>query len=491
MNSPAKILVVEDEGIVAFNLQQRLQQLGYEVIGPAESDADSLALVARERPDLVLMDIHIKGELDGIDLAGLLGRKFQLPIVYLTAYSEDATLERARHTRPYGYLIKPFSERELHATVQMALERHEVQQALVASQGLLEQALQAAEMGVVHIRPDLDLIRMSGVPARLSNLSPDQDHALSAFLERVDPTDRDGFVQDCESGALRRRTLKLGGGNANTHWLQVDAASNTSGLMQGVAQNVSERESARAALQQSHDALEERVRQRTEALRQHMHEVESFSHAAAHDLRSPIRAIAGFSQILNEDHGPALGEEGQSLVSRINLSAKRMAELVDALLGLSKLSHTPLHPQVLDLADIARDIQQSLVDAEPQRDVRFQIVEHAPGYGDRALIRSVIQNLMQNAWKFSHGHQPSVIEFGVEAMDGRSVYHVRDNGSGFDGKQAEKIFDAFFRLHDERHFGGFGLGLSIAARIIARHGGRIWAESEVGRGATFRFTLGD
>jgi CheY-like chemotaxis protein len=109
MKTPAKILVVEDEGIVAFNLQQRLQQLGYEVLGPAESDQDSLALVTRERPDLVLMDIHIKGELDGIELAGLLGNDFHLPIVYLTAYSEDATLERARHTRPYGYLIKPFS----------------------------------------------------------------------------------------------------------------------------------------------------------------------------------------------------------------------------------------------------------------------------------------------------------------------------------------------------------------------------------------------
>jgi signal transduction histidine kinase len=490
MRSPAKILIVEDEGIVAFNLQQRLQQLGYDVVGPAESDAESLALVARERPDLVLMDIHIKGQLDGIDLAGLLGRDFQLPIIYLTAYSEDATLERARHTRPYGYLIKPFSERELHATVQMALERHEVQRALAANQTLLEQAMNAADMGFVRIRPQAGSIRMSGTPAALATLPDNEEQPLSDFLARVAPADREQFLTDCEQGMLRRRTLKLGDEDDHAHWLQLDAAANDEGLLQGVAQNVSEREAARSALQRSHDLLEQRVRERTEALRLHMREVESFSHAAAHDLRSPIRAIAGLSHLLSESHGDALGDEGRALLGRIGHSAKRMAELIDALLGLSKLSNSPLNPEPLDLAEMAREVQQSLTEAEPAREARFLITPSAPGHGDRPLIRSVIENLMRNAWKFSRDRQPAVIEFGAEMRDGRTVYHVRDNGCGFDSRQADKIFGAFFRLHDDRQFGGFGLGLSIAQRIVARHGGEIWADSEIGRGATFHFTLG-
>ena len=490
MRNPAKILIVEDEGIVAFNLQQRLQQLGYKVIGPAESDTESLALVASERPDLVLMDIHIKGELDGIDLAGLLGRDYQLPIVYLTAYSEDATLERARHTRPYGYLIKPFSERELHATVQMALERHEVQRALAANQTLLEQAMSAAEMGFVRIRPQAGSIRMSGEPAVLAALPDDQDKPLSDFLSRVSPTDREQFLSDCEQGVLRRRTLKLGETDDFLHWLQLDAASNDEGLLQGVAQNVSEREAARAALQRSHDLLEERVRERTEALRLHMREIESFSHAAAHDLRSPIRAIAGLSHLLDESHGEALGDEGRALLGRIGHSARRMAELVDALLGLAKLSNTPLNPEPLDLAEMAREVQQSLIETEPTRHVQFRIAPSAPGYGDRPLVRSVIENLLRNAWKFSRDRDPAVIEFGAETRDGRTVYHVRDNGCGFDSRQHDKIFAAFHRLHDDRQFGGFGLGLSIAQRIVVRHGGEIQAESEIDRGATFYFTLG-
>ncbi len=489
MKTPAKILVVEDEGIVAFNLQQRLQQLGYEVMGPAESDHDSLALVARERPDLVLMDIHIKGERDGIELAGVLGSDFQLPIVYLTAYSEDATLERARLTRPYGYLIKPFSERELHATVQMALERHDVQRALVDSQTKLEQAMNAAEMGFVHIRPDSGLIRMSGAPAELAALPDNEDQSWSAFLERVEPAARDRFLLDCAQGQLRRHTLKIGGDNALAHWLQLDAASNGPGVLQGVAQDVSEREGARSALQRSHDELEHKVQERTEALRQHLLEVESFSHAAAHDLRSPVRAIAGLSHLLRESHGDALGEEGSALLGRIAQSAGRMGELIDALLRLSKLSHAPLHPVSFDLADVAREVQRNLTEAEPEREVRFHIVDHAPGRGDRTLIHSVVENLMRNAWKFSRDRQPAVIEFGMEARDGRAIYHVRDNGCGFDNSQTQNIFGAFFRLHDERQFGGFGLGLSIAQRIVARHGGEIWAQGEVDRGATVFFTL--
>lgn len=491
MTASPKILVVEDEGIVAFNLQQRLQQLGYRVIGPAESDEDSLALVARERPDLVLMDIHIKGELDGIELASLLGRDYQLPIIYLTAYSEDATLERARRTRPYGYLIKPFSERELHATVQMALERHEVQAALAMSQNLLEQAMQAAEMGVVHIRPDLGLIRMGGAPAPLAGLNADEDQPIADFIDRLDASDRENFLADCELGSLRRRTLRLGRDDGAMHWLQIDAASNRDGLLQGMAQNVTDREEARAALQRSNDVLEERVRERTTELRQHVREVESFGHAAAHDLRSPIRAIAGLSQLLYETHGNDIGDDGRELLERIARSARRMTELVEALLGLSTLSRQPMHPVALDLADIAREVEQTLRDGEPLREVNFVIPAHAPAYGDAALMRSVLENLMRNAWKFTIGREPAVIEFGAIARDGGPVYYVRDNGCGFDNTQAQRMFGAFVRLHTEQHQGGFGLGLSIAERIVRRHGGTIWAEGAVDKGATVYFTLAE
>ena len=151
MTQPARILVVEDEAIVAFNLQLRLEQLGYHVPAVAASGQESLDLVDELRPDLVLMDIHIQGSMDGIEVASRLRQTHPVPVIYLTAYAEDATLERARQTRPYGYLLKPFSERELHATIQMAFERHKLELELVDKQQLLQQALDAASMGVIEL----------------------------------------------------------------------------------------------------------------------------------------------------------------------------------------------------------------------------------------------------------------------------------------------------------------------------------------------------
>lgn len=385
--SASKILIVEDEGIVAFNLQQRLQHMGYHITGLAESGQEGLALVSRERPDLVLMDIHIKGEMDGIELASTLNRDFDLPIIYLTAYSEDTTLERARRTRPYGYLIKPFSERELHATVQMALERHEVQAALSDSQAKLQQSLEA--------------------------------------VRRVN------------------------------------------------------------------EQLEERVIERTAELRQHVRELEAFSHTAAHDLRSPIRAISGLSQILIETHGDALGDEGRQMLERMAHAARRMGELIDALLSLSKLSRAPLLRVDVDLGALAREVERALREAEPERDMRIDIADDLHVQADHALMRSVIDNLMRNAWKFTRERRQGYIELGRQNQGGRTVYCVRDNGCGFEMVHADRLVGAFFRLHDEQHYGGSGLGLSIAQRIVQRHGGEIWAEGEVGRGATMYFTLGD
>lgn len=382
-----KILIVEDEGIVAFNLQQRLQHMGYQVTGMAESGAQGLQLVARERPDLVLMDIHLKGEMDGIELAEALGQEHDLPVVYLTAYAEDTTLERARRTRPYGYLIKPFSERELHATVQMALERHEVQTALSESQAQLRQSL--------------------------------------ATVRRVN------------------------------------------------------------------EALEERVSERTAELRRHVQELEAFSHTAAHDLRSPIRAISGLGEILSETHGATLGDDGREMLQRMTQAARRMGELIDALLRLSRLSHAPLVRGAVDLGALAREIERTQRFIEPGREVELEVADGLLVQADQALMRSVIANLVRNAWKFTRDSRPAKIRVASERHDGRAVYFVRDNGCGFDRAQADKLFNAFFRLHSEQEYGGSGLGLSIAQRIVQRHGGQIWAEGELGRGATVYFTLGD
>ncbi len=488
--SASKILIVEDEGIVAFNLQQRLQHMGYRITGLAESGAEGLALVSRERPDLVLMDIHIKGEMDGIELARALNRDFDLPIIYLTAYSEDTTLERARRTRPYGYLIKPFSERELHATVQMALERHAMQSALSESQALLRQSLDAAAMGLIDCLPAADRLRLSGPPAERLGLDPAGEHPLSALLERLDEAGRERLRDDWAQPGPRRHTLRARTMDGGHRWLQLDTVADPDGRVRGVVQDVTEREQARLAMQRVNEELEDRVLERTAELRQHVRELEAFSHTAAHDLRSPIRAISGLGQILAETHGAALGDDGRRMLDRMSHAALRMGELIDALLSLSKLSRAPLYRAEVDLGALAHEVERALREAEPARETRVEVADGLRVQADHALIRSVIDNLMRNAWKFTREREQGLIEVGRQDEDGRVVYFVRDNGCGFDMVHADKLFGAFFRLHDEQHYGGSGLGLSIAQRIVQRHGGEIWAQGEVGRGATVYFTLG-
>jgi len=248
-----KILIVEDEGIVALNLQHRLQHMGYEVAGVADSGAQSLSLMARELPDLVLMDIHIKGEMDGIEVARRIGLEHATPVVYLTAYSEDATLERARHTRPYGYLIKPFSERELHATIQMALERHGVQTALTESQRVLSQALSAASMGMVEVDREARTVSLTGVPARMLGFDACGTLPLPAFLDRVIDEDRETLREElmvCDrQGKAVNQVFRVQLPDGRLRWLQLDAAGLSTQRISGVARDVTEREEARVGLE--------------------------------------------------------------------------------------------------------------------------------------------------------------------------------------------------------------------------------------------------
>ena len=494
MTARPKILIVEDEGIVALNLQHRLQHMGYDVAGVADSGAQSLSLMASQLPDLVLMDIHIKGEMDGIEVARRIGLDHTTPVVYLTAYSEDATLERARHTRPYGYLIKPFSERELHATIQMALERHSVQTALTESQRVLSQALGAASMGMVEVDRDARTVSVTGAPARMLGFAECGTMTLSQFLDRLVDEDRETLREElmvCDrQGKAVNQVFRVQLPDGRLRWLQLDAAGLSTQRISGVARDVTEREEARVGLERLNIELEERVEARTAELRQHVRELEAFSQTAAHDLRSPIRAISGLSHILSETKAEALGEDGREMLQRMGDAAVRMGQLIDALLSLSKLTRAQLHPGDVDLSQIARQIAQFLREAEPSRAAAIEVQDDLHAHADPALMRSVIDNLLRNAWKFSARRERTEIAVGQALHEGQPAFFVRDNGCGFDNAQARRLFDPFYRLHSEAEFSGSGLGLSIVQRIVARHGGRVWAQGSPGEGATFWFTLG-
>ena len=218
-------------------------------------------------------------------------------------------------------------------------------------------------------------------------------------------------------------------------------------------------------------------------------DLEAFSYSVSHDLRAPLRAIDGFSQALAEDAGPLLKPEHHSHLNRVRQAAQRMGLLIDDLIKLARVTRTDVKIDDVDLSEIALALATNLQDAAPERQAEFTIEPGLHANGDPRLMQVALDNLLSNSWKFTAPRTPARIEFGKTAVDGKPAFFVRDNGVGFDMAYAGKMFGAFQRFHDAREFAGTGIGLATVQRIIHKHGGRIWAESQPGEGAIFYFTL--
>lgn len=235
--------------------------------------------------------------------------------------------------------------------------------------------------------------------------------------------------------------------------------------------------------------LEERVRQRTADLARANKELEAFSYSVSHDLRAPLRAIDGFSRMLEEDYRDRLDDEGCRLLHVVRTNAQRMGDLIDDILEFSRMGRLDLATREVDMDGLAREVANELQAAAAGRDLNFAIHQLPPTHGDTAMIRQVLVNLLANAVKFTRARSPAVVEVGGSAGEEENVYYVKDNGAGFDMQYVDKLFGVFERLHAREQFDGTGIGLAIVKRIIERHGGRVWAEARVDAGATFHFSL--
>jgi light-regulated signal transduction histidine kinase (bacteriophytochrome) len=244
-----------------------------------------------------------------------------------------------------------------------------------------------------------------------------------------------------------------------------------------------------ASIRKLNAELERRVQERTAQLEVINHELEAFNYSVSHDLRAPLRAISGFSEALREDYGSRLDAGGHELLDRVVAAARRMSQLIDALLELSRLSRRDMSRERVDLTAVARTIDSELREHQPSRKVSFEVADNLVVEGDPRLLRLALENLLSNAWKFTSKHDSARIELTRHPTEHGGAFCLRDDGAGFNPRMADKLFGAFQRLHAADEFEGTGIGLATVQRIIHRHGGRVWAEGEVDRGAAFYFTL--
>ena len=415
-----------------------------------------------------------------------------------------------RMVRPDGSLVFVRATAELFRDVHGApdrllgtvidiTDRQHAEQALRLSERSLRDAQRIAHVGNWdwNITTDAlawsdEIYRIFGRPTRSLPAT------YAAFLETVHPDDRP-LVVDGVAAALRRerpydvehRIVRPNGEVRVVHE-QGEVAFANDGRptrMVGTVLDITAYRQAEQRLAELNAHLEQRVAERTAQLEASNHELEAFSYSVSHDLRAPLRAIDGFSQALLEDWRERLDATAVEYLTRVRQGTERMGALIDDMMRLSKVTRSGMQIEPVDLSALARQVASELAAADPARQVTVEIQPTPLASGDSQLLRAALVNLLGNAWKFTRDQPHAIVEFGATGAGADLAFYVRDNGAGFDMAYAGKLFGAFQRLHSSHEFEGNGIGLATVQRIIRRHGGRLWAEGEVGRGATFHFTL--
>lgn len=317
-------------------------------------------------------------------------------------------------------------------------------------------------------------------------LHPDDRERIAAY-RRTLPNLPDGVITQVEFRARHS--------DGSWHWMlsrNLVFARNEDGSVRqliGTTTDITAVKRAEEELRRLNAELERRVSERTADLTAANRELEAFAYSVSHDLRGPLRAIGGFSKVVLETCGGQLDESGRRYLSLVTAGVKRMGDMIEGLLALSRTTRNELLPRSVDLSLMAGQVLEDLRHAEPDRLVESVIAPHVEVTGDACLLRIALDNLLGNAWKFTSHSERARIEFGEERRQGEPTYFVRDDGAGFDMANADALFVPFQRLHKTEEFAGTGIGLATVQRIVHRHGGRIWAESAPRRGATFYFTL--
>lgn len=444
---------------------------------PHFSATAALALVKQFRPHLPF--IIVSGQID-LNLA-----------VSLIREGANDYIQKSQMAR-----LVPAMERVLRET-DVLHEKERMEEALAVSEGRYRRLFETAQDGILILDAESGQITDAN-PFVVEMLGYPQEHWIGRKLWEIGTFKDIGACkatfQELQSrGYVRYDNQPLetrDGRSIDVEFVSNVYLVNGKKVIQCNIRDITARVDAEADILALNEELEHRVQARTAQFEALNKELDTFNYSVSHDLRAPVRRIQGFTDALDKDCSDKLDDEGRNLIQAICTSARHMDSLIDALLRLARLSRGEIHPQPTDLSTMVHSIAAELQVGDPAREVELIVAEDIMANGDRALLRVLLENLLNNAWKFTSQQTSARIEFGVaQQSDGTPAYFVKDDGAGFDMKYADTLFGAFQRFHSQDEFPGTGIGLASVQRIVHRHGGKIWAETAVGKGATFYFTL--
>jgi PAS domain S-box-containing protein len=486
MKDKPVILVVDDQLQNNELLEAYLIPQGYEII-KAASGEEALEKLSGNPIDLILLDVLMPG-MDGFEVTRKVRQDDKirlLPIILVTSLRETEYRVKGIEAGCDDFISKPVDKMELLARVRSLLKVKAYNDLMVNSELRYRRLFETTQDGILILNALTGEITDVN-PFLINMLGYSKQELLGKKLWEI------GFIKDSvashqafqilqEKGYVRYEDLPLETRTGKT--MDVEFVSNLytvygHEVIQCNIRDITDRK-----------RTEEELKVYATELEAVNKELESFSYSVSHDLRAPLRALNGFTEAVLSDYGDKMDETGRDYLNRIRKASQTMSELIDDILKLSRITRTEMHKEKVNLSKLAQSIVEELKANQPERQSQIFFVPEIWVDGDKQLLQICLDNLLRNAWKFTGKCQVAKIELGITEKNGKKVYYIHDNGVGFDMKYVEKLFEPFQRLHSNNEFPGVGVGLATVQRVINRHGGRIWAESEIGKGATFYFTL--
>ncbi|HXE95001.1 MAG TPA: response regulator [Dongiaceae bacterium] len=496
MKNKPVILVVDDQLHNIKLLEGFLVRLEYEVI-QAESGEEALEKLIRNQVDLVLLDVKMPG-MSGFEVLAKLRadkKTRRIPVVMITAYNENEARAKAFESGCDDFISKPFDQYELLARVKSLLRIKFLNDEIDEAREFAENIINTVREPLISLDQDLRVVTASRSFYEFFKVKPEETVGqliydlgnkqwdipkLRELLETILPqhTTFDNYEVEHDFATIGRRIMLL---NAR----QIFRENIGSHIILLALEDITERKLAEEDIKSLNVSLAARAADLEDANL----ELEAFNYTVAHDLRNPLNVISISCQAVKLLCSDKLDEECKNYLQSAYEGTLSMSRLIGALLNFSRLIHVEPHRGKVDLCALAHEVATMLKQTAPERQVDFRIADGIAAIADTNLVRAVLDNLLGNAWKYTGKREEAVVEFGATEIDGKPVYFVRDNGAGFDMADADKLFTPFQRLPGAEEFRGFGIGLATVGRIIRRHGGKIWAEGEPDKGATFYFTL--